>query len=344
MVEGIHKPGVPASYHTDTAGAAAGSDKVKGGVGVDGAGGKTLPTVAGQAAAKAPLDLAPGGEVPADDLRQAEKALAQALQAFAAAGSPAESFTGDIARLLSRIMIEQAGEARQNALRDRLNARDAAKADLLSQAGNLRDAASKMVAGAVANLVTGSLSGLLSIGAAGISLGTSFGQIRNMTSNMSATKTATETANAATEEIGNASKILKNASLGKADKAQLNTVVDTATRAKTAAEQAASQAADAFRLANAKADAAINLGKLGEAIGGLGKSIGSGTDAHYQAMAKTSDAQATEDAAEAQYTQQTVEMKKAVQDAASDMMKQIIAFIKELRDAEVEAMRAITRA
>lgn len=343
MIESTQKSGLQAYHHAEAGAPAAGPATVRGGVGAGDSATTTLPFVGG-GGAKAALDLAPDGAVPSDRLQQAEKALAQAMQAFASAGSPAASFTGDVARLLSRIMIEQAGEAKQNALRDRLNAREAAKADLLSQAGNMRDAAAKMMAGAVASLVTGTISGGLSIGAAAVSLGASVGQIGNMASHMKATGTATDAANAAADEMGNASKILNSANLGKADKTRLTSVVDNAAKAKTAAEQAVSQAADSFRLASAKADAAANLGRLGEAIGNLGKSIGAGTDAHYQAAAKASDAQAAEDAAEAQYTQQRSDMKKDVQDATSDMIKQIIAFIKELRDAEVEAMRAITRA
>lgn len=314
---------------------------VSGGVGADQRADGSLPPPRD---GRLPNVAFPGADLSPARLKEAEAALQRALEGFAAAGSPAASFTGDIAKLLSRIMIEQAGEAKQNALRDRLNAREAARGDLLSQAHNMHEAASKMMAGAVASLVTGTISGALSIGAAGVSLGTSVGQIRNMTSQIDATRTATEAASAATDEVGNASKILKNAGLGKTDKAQLASVIDTAGRAKTAAEQAASQAADAFRLASAKADAAVNLGRLGEAIGGLGRSIGSGSEAHYQAGAKADDARAAEEAAQAQYTQQTADMKKDVQDAAADMIRQIIAFIKELRDAEVEAMRAITRA
>ncbi len=36
-------------------------------------------------------------------------------------------------------------------------------------------------------------------------------------------------------------------------------------------------------------------------------------------------------------------MKKDMQESMNDMIKQIINFIKEMREAEVEAMRALTK-
>jgi hypothetical protein len=79
---------------------------------------------------------------------------------------------------------------------------------------------------------------------------------------------------------------------------------------------------------------------------GAGQGINAGgtsTDSKAQAEAKKLEAQGSRDAAEAQEAQQTADSKKQMEEALNDMIKQIINFLKEMREAEVDAMRSLTK-
>jgi hypothetical protein len=82
-------------------------------------------------------------------------------------------------------------------------------------------------------------------------------------------------------------------------------------------------------------------GGMGSLTNSLGSSFGSAQ--FSQAAAKTDEADAKRDAAEAEMHKMQGEANQHLQQGMSDMMKQIINFIKELKDAEVESMRSITR-
>lgn len=239
----------------------------------------TLPPVQ---SAQSPLDLAPATSVNGAKLDET-------LASFESAANMAAStaFVGDIARLLGRVMIEQATEQRQTALEGRLAAREAAKADLLSQADKMDKAADKMKSGALTSLITAVVGGIVSAGASVASVGASFKQIGGMKS-----------------------------ALG--DKS-------------------------AFDLANSKFQTANTLGQAGNTAGDIASKGGASADTRAQADAKKMDAEGSRAAAEAQNHQQQADMKKEIQDGLNDMIKQIINFLKELKEAEIDAMRSLTR-
>lgn len=116
-------------------------------------------------------DLAPtnaDGEV---DVTSALNNLEGALDGLeGAADLLAQIFSGSTIDLLSRALVEMAGEQRKQALESRLAAREAAKTQLEGQADAMRDAAAKMIAGAI-------VAAVLQIVAAAVSIGASMGAL-----------------------------------------------------------------------------------------------------------------------------------------------------------------------
>jgi hypothetical protein len=55
--------------------------------------------------------------------------------------------------ILGRLLIQQSASEAKSALDDRLAAREAARLDLMAQAGTMRQEAAQMIAGAVVSLV-----------------------------------------------------------------------------------------------------------------------------------------------------------------------------------------------
>lgn len=92
-------------------------------------------------------DIAPGGEIPAD--------LARTLDTLANVSAMLGdgSIWKDSLDVLARAMVEQSAEQRQNALKDRLSARDQAKTELLSQAETLKNQASELKDGAMKAMI-----------------------------------------------------------------------------------------------------------------------------------------------------------------------------------------------
>lgn len=275
------------------------------------------------------------------------KKLDIVLDAFEAAAKLVDNdampmtFIGDIARFLARAMIEFAGDQRQSALKDRLAARQQAKAELLEQAGKMDDAANKMISGATTALIIGAVGGALSIAGSGLAALGSVRQLGTMTKSMKSTQAASENASKFTDEFSNLNKLAQHTSGVDAAK------IKSATTATKASQKAADMAHDAekavFDVASTKAQMFTSLGQVSSATGDIGRSGSASVDTLAQAEAKKIDADGARDAAEAQYAQQVADMKKELQDSLNDMIKQIINFIKEMKDAEVDAMRALTR-
>jgi hypothetical protein len=275
------------------------------------------------------------------------KKLDIVLDAFEAAAKLVDddampmAFVGDIAKFLARAMIEFAGEQRQNALNDRLAARQHAKAELLEQAGKMDAAADKMKSGAITALVIGAVGGALSVaGSASSAVGTAR-QLGSMTKSMKSTQAAAQNASKFADDFSNLNKLSQHTSGVDAAK------IKSATAATKASQKSADVAHDAekaaFDVASTKAQMFTSLGQVSSATGDIGRSGSASADTLAQAEAKKIDAEGARDAAEAQYAQQTADMKKELQESLNEMIKQIINFIKEMKDAEVDAMRALTR-
>ena len=99
----------------------------------------------------------------------------------------------------------------------------------------------------------------------------------------------------------------------------------------------------AFEIAQSNAQMYASFGQVGSTANDIARGTGSSTDSQLQAQAKRQEAQGSRDAARAQFEEQVAERRKAMEDALNDMIKQIIAFLKDLQDAKVDGMRAMTR-
>lgn len=213
------------------------------------------------------------------------------------------AFVGDLAKLLARLMIEQTADQRQNALNDRLLARDKAKGELMNQADQLGKAADKMIEGATTALITGLVGAGLQILGAAVNLAGAFKALGGM---------------------------------GDAQKATQQAINDANKQAMKAAEQAFGKAQTMGQLFG-------TLSQIGSGLGDATKAGGTSADARLQAEGKKLEAEGSRDAAQAQEYQQIADNKKQMEEALNDMMKQIINFLKEMREAEVDAMRSLTK-
>lgn len=287
-------------------------------------------------------NLAPGDVDTPEELKSVLATFEAAAKAASDPNSSAAVFVGDVSKFLARVMIELAAEQRQNALNDRLAARETAKSELLSQADQMDNAADKMKAGAQVAMITGIIAGsVAAVGSAASAIG-SASQIAKMGKSQVATQTAGKQAFQAGEDVNQAEKIASRVSTA-SDKAKTQEALRTANQTKFTADEAHRNAQKSFDIAMSKAQGFAALGQTSAAIGEISRSTGTGTDQRMQAEAKEAEAEGSRDAAEAQYAQQTADMKKDIQDSMNDMIKQIINFIKEMKEAEVEAMRALTR-
>lgn len=216
-------------------------------------------------------------------------------------GGAGSAFLGDVSRFLAQALIQQAGEQRQAALEERLNARDLAKSQLLEQASKMQEGADKMREGATAALISGLVAGLISMAMSVVSI------------------------------VGNAANMGKLNKLTPDMKLQGGKEMDSLAKLEFAKVDTSSKILDSGR-------------SLGQAGADIVKAIGSHQESMAQAAAKELDSQGSLLAAEAQYAQQASDMKKDLQEQMNDMIKQIVNFLREVREAEVDAMRAITRA
>ncbi|PTW56672.1 hypothetical protein C8N35_111135 [Breoghania corrubedonensis] len=82
---------------------------------------------------------------------------------------------------------------------------------------------------------------------------------------------------------------------------------------------------------------------LAGAIGGAGNGIAAGAASGHNLASKEAEADAARDAADAELTKSYADLSAEAQQSLNDMMKTLINFIKEMLDAEVGQMTAITR-
>lgn len=97
----------------------------------------------------------------------------------------------------------------------------------------------------------------------------------------------------------------------------------------------------------AAADAASALGQassaIGNAIASMGQSISQYQSAVGQANSQLAQADQSELQAEAEVTKSEGELETSEQQALQEFVNQLIQFLKEMRDAEVEQMAVVTR-
>lgn len=287
---------------------------------------RNIPQARQDALAAAVNNLTPGGIVAAGDVSARLAAVDKAARTLADPAFDFSAVVGNIAKFLARAMIESAGEQRQNALADRLAARETAKAELVSQADKMEKAADKMAAGAITNLVAGVVGGAMSIGGSAFSAAKGMGQLTEMKGVLGSLKGA----NADAVQLGKLERLAPGMS-----KLAPDAIAQSQGKLGGLDKQ--------FTALNSQMQVTAAKSQVVASSGDVTKMLGSTTDARLQAEAKREDAGGARDAADAQVAQQQAELKKDVQDTMNEMIKQIINFLKEMKDAEVDAMRALTR-
>lgn len=311
-----------------------GTDAVR--TGIQG-GSVELPPAQKEAILRILSNLVPNDPDTSKDLGGTRASFERAAKTMGTDGAQ-EIYIGDIAHFLAKAMIEAAGQQRQNALDDRLAARQEARAQLLKQSGKMKDAAEKMMDGATTALIMGVVGGAISIaGSMTAALGT-LSQVKKMSQSMKSTKDAVSEVSTAERRV-----VELEQGAGNLSRTERRTAMIDAKTARTTAVNKQEIEKKAFETASAKSQMFTAAGQVGSAFGDTTRSIGTSLDARAQAEAKKTDAEGTKDAAEAQYIQQTADTKKELQDSLNDMIKQIIDFLKEIENAKVEGMRAFTR-
>ncbi|QJP15551.1 hypothetical protein G3545_18955 [Starkeya sp. ORNL1] len=252
-----------------------------------------------------------------------------------------ESLAGKVAQLLqssssieflTRAMIEQAGEQRKEALEGRLNARETARGELMAQAGQMKEAAEKMMAGAITALVLTVVMSAVSLVAAGMS---SFQASKNLA--------------AMKNDANNMTKIdgIKQDALGKLDKNDAHYDKDLDSLNKEFDLQGLNSSFTTsqsnMNLFQSKLQQATNIGTIGQTVNQLGQGAANAASSITQAQSKELDALGSISAANAQYEEGQADMKKEMQQALDDMVKQIINFLKELQEAKANHMQALTK-
>ena len=217
------------------------------------------------------------------------------------------SNSSDAARLLHALFHGQLLRAlqRKEALNDRLLARDAAQSELKAGAKQLDSAATATMVGAGASLALGLVSAGVSIAFAGKAM-----SAMNSGTASQGTVAVTQPGNAGAAAQGT------NAAVGQGANAAANS--NATTIAQT-----------------------INM--KGGAIAGLASSGGQLAGAMGQSTAQTYQADQAREQANAEVTKSESELEATEQQALQEFVNQIIQFIIELRDAEVEQLAVVTR-
>ena len=261
--------------------------------------------------------LAPNGHVP-DDLDQTLQNLAGVVSGFLAM-----TVSGNTMDFLARAMIEQYGQQRHEAVVDRQEMRQAAQAELMTSAGKLDEEADKIQTSALTSLIVGVVSAGIQIG---MTVGGSMAKIASLKGEMSAMKEF----NGAESRFAGLSKDLKAGNEFAADfMKQEKQIMNDAKLAMKQAEVLGTKGGLATGVGSA-------IGKAGELGANYASSMG-------QADAKRAEADGKRADALAQGLEAQADLKKAVQEALDDMIKQIIAFVKDQQDAKSERMQAFTR-
>ncbi|WP_294641431.1 type III secretion system translocon subunit SctB [uncultured Aureimonas sp.] len=258
---------------------------------------------------------------------QLAQLLAMNETSFAALAASGNDYS-EISRLLGSLLIEFAQQQRESAMNQRSLGYEKAKTELLGQAGKLEDAAKKMKDGALTSLIVGVVTAAVSMVASSVSLG---GQVKGIAKANTALKNI-DTAQQGLNDATNTAKIAKGLGSNRNFDTDLNF---HQSQVKTAQVENDALGASTQRFAA--------VGQIGEQIGGMGRASASGSEGLMQAEAKSMEADGSRFAAEATVQQQKADMGKEVQQAAEEMIRQIINFVKDLQDSEVEMMRAVTR-
>jgi hypothetical protein len=277
------------------------------------------------AAIKSSPDLTPDmvSKMSSGQISEALNRLTTAADSVSNAISWLFEGTRDDIKTLGKLLIQQAASEAKSALDDRLAARDAAKADLMGQAGKLKQEATEMMVVAVVSLVIT----CVTAAATAFFAGKEAASLKNMGK---AVKGTGESA----EELKNLNK-LKNAYKGVDVEESKDLQKIEAKLAKL--EKTRDQE---FNLANTTAGFQQNLGQMANTLGG---GIGSFVTTMVQADGKMKEAEGSEMAAQAQYHQSEADKAKDVQQAFEDTINKLVEFLKDMMDSKANQMQAMTK-
>lgn len=224
------------------------------------------------------------------------------------------------ASTLGRLLIEMTALQRQDALDSRMLARETAKTAMISEAGTLNAAAEKMRSSALTGLIMTAVASGLQVVAAGISLK---GSLKGVSA---------EEQDLNLDDFANQANKMKLS--GKADDIDL-------------ADDILKQVDDMKHLnfdAKRTADKWEFAGQVGSSFAQLAHGGARAIEGYGQADATEMQAEGKIEAAMAEHARGEADIEKEVQAALNDFIKSVIDFVKQLQEAEVNQMQAITRA
>jgi hypothetical protein len=269
-------------------------------------------------------------ELPVTAPEERVKELESALQKLAGGNEKVDVYIGDysdILKYIGAILIKNADAMRQSALNDRLAAREAARLDLLGQSDKLHEAAATALKTAV-------VMAAINVAFASLSI---IGSTYSLKSSLKTLKINQEEATALKN---NKIHLEEEKSRAVTRGAEESEIEDLIAQNKPKLDKIAKDA-EAERAASAiKGQKGILLRDASNSVGGAARSIEAGAQAHV----RVAEADATRDAANAQYAQQQADIKKDIYDKVLNLLQQSISIHREMLNSQAEAMRAVTRA
>lgn len=265
--------------------------------------------------------------MPTGDILSYEAAL-QKLHNDPQAGAFLEDFA-DILSYIGGILVKNADAMRKSALRDRMAARDAARAALQEQAEKQHEAANSARTLALASFAVTIAVSSLSIAASAFMLKNSLGGLK-LNENLARDLAPHEQTAKGLNLLQASSKNCEHTADIRGAIAETALKIENINRAAMAQQQ--------------KLD--VNNQMIGtakqvfEGIGTASRSL----ERIPQAEIEHIHADASLDAANAQYLQQLSDIKKDLSEQIANIIQQSINMYKDLQNSQAEAMRAVTKA
>ncbi|MEP3667479.1 MAG: hypothetical protein ABJN42_12215, partial [Roseibium sp.] len=242
--------------------------------------------------------------------------------------------SGDSSKVLARLMIELSGLQRKEALDSRLAARQQAKSELQTQAGDMRAAAEKATEAAMIQMVVSVAAAAVSIVASAVSIGSSMKSISSLKDVKQLSDTTVPEPRGSDIKIGNhrapaapSNSGWKSGQVG-ADPQGVSLETNVQMDLKSIGQKEA-MAGGVTGIANA-----ISSGAQGSSA-----AISSGATQEAEFL----KADASLAAADAEETKSEGDLHREFQQTLDEMIKAMTNFLKEMRSAEVEQMAAVTR-
>lgn len=271
------------------------------------------------------LDIAPDAKLSPDELKAALDKVEAAVKMIASSVSP------NMVDLIARLAIEQAYNRMDEALDSRLLSRQVSKSELLQQAAEMNESADKMLAGAIVSLV-------LSVVMGGISLGMSVNSVRKAAPELGDLKDAANSISDMSKKLKTLENIkLQNPNM---DPAMMNKLDDAIGKLQTQLKSVQNQ----FQVITSNIQQLQNVAQNAQMANGIAQTIGNSTQSSLQASGKADEAEGARMAALAEDEKAQADIAKQMMDAVQELLRSIMAFLRDMQEAEVQMMQAITRA